>query len=167
MEAAQMTKKDEKNEVETTEAENRLDKANAIMKNRMMWSAGAGLFPIPVVDMVALSGIQLEMLYSFSKLYDVPFRKDIGKSVIASLLGSVLPTGMAPGLASLIKAIPLIGQTTGALTMSIVGGASTYAVGKIFIQHFEAGGTFLDFNPAKVKDHFAELYEKGKSKVST
>ena len=73
---------------------------------------------------------------------------------------------MAPGLASLIKVIPLIGQTTGVLTMSVVGGASTYAVGKIFIQHFEAGGTFLDFNPEKVKDYFAELYEKGKSKVS-
>lgn len=162
-----MNTKKEKTEVEVADSESPLEKANAIMKNRMIWSAGAGLVPIPVIDLVALSGIQLEMLYSFSKLYGVPFRKDIGKSIIASLLGSVLPTGMAPGLASLIKAIPLIGQTTGALTMSVVGSASTYAVGKIFIQHFEAGGTFLDFNPEKVKDHFAALYEKGKSKVST
>ena len=162
-----MTEKNEKPEVEAAENENQLEKANSIVKNRMMWSAGAGLVPVPVVDLVALSGIQLEMLYSLSKLYDVPFRKDIGKSIIAALLGSVLPTGMAPWIASMIKVIPLIGQTTGALTMSIVGGASTYAVGKIFIQHFEAGGTFLDFKPEKVKDYFAKLYEEGKSKVST
>ena len=162
-----MTMKNEKTEVEATESENQLEKANNIVKNRLMWSAGAGLVPVPVVDLVALSGIQLEMLYSLSKLYDVPFRKDIGKSIIAALLGSVLPTGIAPWVASMIKVIPLIGQTTGALTMSIVGGASTYAVGKIFIQHFEAGGTFLDFKPEKVKDYFAKLYEEGKSKVST
>ena len=162
-----MTMKNEKTEVEATENENQLEKANNIVKNRLMWSAGAGLVPVPVVDLVALSGIQLEMLYSLSKLYDVPFRKDIGKSIIAALLGSVLPTGIAPWVASMIKVIPLIGQTTGALTMSIVGGASTYAVGKIFIQHFEAGGTFLDFKPEKVKDYFAKLYEEGKSKVST
>jgi len=162
-----MTEKNEKPEVEAAENENQLEKANSIVKNRMMWSAGAGLVPIPVVDLVALSGIQLEMLYSISKLYDVPFRRDIGKSIIAALLGSVLPTGMAPWLASMIKLIPLIGQTTGAVTMSIVGGASTYAVGKIFIQHFEAGGTFLDFKPEKVKDYFAQLYKEGKTKVST
>jgi uncharacterized protein (DUF697 family) len=162
-----MTEKKEKTEVEETESESKLEKANHVVKNRMMWSAGAGLVPIPLVDLAALSGIQLEMLYSISKLYDVPFRKDIGKSIIAALIGGVLPTGMAPGLASMIKLIPLIGQTTGALTMSVIGGASTYAVGKIFIQHFEAGGTFLDFKPEKVKDYFAELYKEGKSKVST
>jgi len=162
-----MAEKNEKPEVEAAENENQLEKANSIVKNRMMWSAGAGLVPIPVLDLVALSGIQLEMLYSISKLYDVPFRRDIGKSIIAALLGSVLPTGMAPGLASMIKLIPLIGQTTGAVTLSIVGGASTYAVGKIFIQHFEAGGTFLDFKPEKVKDYFAQLYKEGKTKVST
>lgn len=161
-----MTKENEKTEVEATKSENQLEEGNNIVKRRMMWSAGVGLIPVPMVDLVALSGIQLEMLYSLSKLYDVPFRKDIGKSIIAALLGSTLATGMAPGLASVIKLIPLIGQTTGAVTMSVMGGASTYAVGKIFIQHFEAGGTFLNFKPEKVKDHFTALYKEGKSKVS-
>ena len=43
-----------------------------------------------------------------------------------------------------------------------VGGATTYAVGKVFIEHFESGGTFLDFDPEKMRDHFQELYEEGK-----
>jgi len=46
-----------------------------------------------------------------------------------------------------------------------VAGASTYAVGQVFIQHFESGGTFLDFDPEKVKGYFAEQFEKGKLAV--
>jgi hypothetical protein len=38
--------------------------------------------------------------------------------------------------------------------------ASTYAVGKVFIQHFATGGTFLDFDPDKVKAHFAAEVER-------
>ena len=36
-----------------------------------------------------------------------------------------------------------IGQSTGAITMPVIAGASTYAIYKVFVQHFESGGTFL------------------------
>ena len=38
----------------------------------------------------------------------------------------------------------------------------TYAVGKVFIQHFESGETFLTFYPEKVKAYYAEMFEEGK-----
>ena len=50
--------------------------------------------------------------------------------------------------------------------MPAAAGASTYAVGQVFIQHFESGGTFLDFDPDKVKAYFAEQVEKGKLVVA-
>jgi hypothetical protein len=34
---------------------------------------------------------------------------------------------------------------------------------RVFIQHFEAGGTFLSFDPEAVRDYFFEQYQKGKS----
>ena len=43
----------------------------------------------------------------------------------------------------------------------IVMGASTYAVGKVFVQHFEMGGTLLDFDPTKTKEFFAREYKEG------
>jgi hypothetical protein len=43
-----------------------------------------------------------------------------------------------------------------------VSGASTYAIYKVFVQHFESGGTFLDLEPAKVKSYFSEQFAKGK-----
>jgi uncharacterized protein (DUF697 family) len=59
--------------------------------------------------------------------------------------------------------VPVVGTVLGGLSMSLFSGAATYAIGKVFIQHFEAGGTFLDFNPISVKEHFHALYEEGQS----
>jgi uncharacterized protein (DUF697 family) len=51
---------------------------------------GASLVPVPLFDLLALSGVQLKMLHSLTKLYEVPFSKNLGKSSIASLLGGVM-----------------------------------------------------------------------------
>jgi hypothetical protein len=45
--------------------------------------------------------------------------------------------------------------------MGIFCGASTYAVGKIFVRHFESGGTFLNFNPEQVKEAFQKEFDDG------
>jgi len=47
--------------------------------------------------------------------------------------------------------IPLLGQACAVLTMPVSGGAATYALGMVFIQHFSSGGTFLNFDPDQVK----------------
>ncbi len=57
--------------------------------------------------------------------------------------------------------IPFVGSTLGALSMPVMAGASTYAIGKVFIQHFESGGTFLTFDPKAVKDYYAEQLKEG------
>jgi hypothetical protein len=45
--------------------------------------------------------------------------------------------------------------------MVLFCGASTYALGRIFIQHFNSGGTFLTFDAEKVQEHFRQLYAEG------
>ena len=50
--------------------------------------------------------------------------------------------------------------------MPVFAGASTYAIGKVFIQHFESGGTFLDFEPAKVRAYFSQQFDKGRDLAS-
>ena len=145
----------------------KLEESKRIIKNRVIASAGLGLIPMPLVDVVGLTSIQLEMVSKLAKLYDVPFRRDVGKSIIASLVGGVLPVSMVPGTFSLLKAVPLIGWTTGAVTMSVLGGATTYAVGRVFVQHFEAGGNLLNFDPVAMKAYFAEQFAEGKKVASS
>jgi uncharacterized protein (DUF697 family) len=140
--------------------------ADKILRNHIIGSMGVGLIPVPLVDFVALTGIQLNMLRRLAKEYGVPFSKDKVKNTLASLLGSGLTVSASGGIASLIKTIPIIGQTAGALSMPVLAGATTYAVGKVFVQHFASGGTFLDFDPDKVKDYYANMFKEGEKIAS-
>jgi len=142
--------------------EGREERLEKLSKHHILASMGIGLIPIPVVDVVALIGIQLNMIRKIAAEYGVPFRQDVGKSVITTLMGGFLPVTLGCAIASMVKFIPLIGQTTGAVTMPVISGASTYAIYKVFVQHFESGGTFLDLDPSKVKSYFAEQFAKGK-----
>ncbi|HLA28315.1 MAG TPA: DUF697 domain-containing protein [Syntrophales bacterium] len=137
-----------------------------MIKNHMYGAMGVGLIPIPVVDFLALTGIQIRLLYKLADFYGVAFSKERAKSIIAVLVGSFVPVATAGPIASIIKIFPIIGQATGALAMLITGGACTYALGHVFVQHFESGGTFLDFEPEKVKEYFAELFKEGQEAVA-
>ncbi len=146
-------------------AEGRAGRLEKLARNHILASMGVGLVPFPLVDMVALFGIQLDLLKKLSVEYNVPFKQECGKSIISSLVGGFLPASLGSVAASLFKFIPIIGQTTGAVTMPVASGAATYAIHKVFVQHFESGGTFLDLDPVKVKAFFAEQFEKGKKVV--
>ncbi len=137
-----------------------------IVKNHVIGSMGVGLIPIPLVDLVALTGIQLNMLRKISNEYDIPFSKDKGKNLIAALMGGGLSIPIAATLTSLVKAVPVVGQTAGILAMPVTAGATTYAIGKVFTQHFASGGTFLNFDPEAVKEYYAEMLKEGEGIAS-
>jgi len=130
-----------------------------------VWTAmGVGLIPVPVVDLVALTGVHVNLLRVLAKMYHVPFRKGIMRNILSSLIGGAIPVATAPTIAvSLAKAIPMAGQTVGVVTMPIMAGASTYALGRVFIQHFASGGTFLTFDPESVKEYYAEMLQEGQT----
>lgn len=152
---------------EQTEEQTRAEQANRIVRNYTLGAMGASLVPIPMLDLAAITGIQLKMLHSLAKMYDLPFKKDLGKSLIASLIGGYIPFVTTGTLASsFVKFVPFIGQGLALISMPILAGATSYAVGKVFIQHFEAGGTFLDFDPEEVREYFAEQFKEGE-KVAT
>lgn len=133
-------------------------KANDIIKNHMIWSMGAGgLIPIPIADVFAVSAIQIDMIRQLSKHYGVDFKETEGKAIITSLTSS----SAARLSARLFKFVPVIGQTIGGITVAIMSGASTYALGEVFKKHFETGGTFLDFNPENIKKFYQEKFKDG------
>ncbi len=137
---------------------NRTENANSIIKNHMVWSMGAGLIPVPIADFFAVSAIQLDMIRQLCKLYDVDFKETEGKAVITTLTGS----GLARLGARAIKFIPGVGTVLGGVTLAVLSGGATYALGEVFKKHFETGGTFLDFDPTRLKAFYDEKFEKGK-----
>ena len=139
---------------------------NDIVKNHVIGSMAVGLVPLPLVDLMALTGVQLNMLRKLTQHYNISFFKDKATNILATLIGSGMPVAFSGILSSLVKSIPIIGQTTGALVMPAISGASTYAVGKVFIQHLESGGTFLNFDPEAVKEYYGAMFKEGQQVVA-
>jgi uncharacterized protein (DUF697 family) len=137
---------------DATTPESRHADATKMVERFAMWSGAAGLIPVPFVDLVAIGGLQLQMLRRLSQIYQVPFAENRGKSLITALLGAAIPTSSGLGAAELLKAIPLLGTAIAAFVTPALAAASTFAVGKVFMQHFETGGTLLDFNPPDYRE---------------
>ena len=110
------------------------DAAEQVIKQHVIWAVGAGLVPVPIVDFVAVTAIQVDLIRQLCTLHG----------------------------ASAIKAIPGIGSLIGGLSMSIASGASTWGVGQVVNKHLAAGGTLTDLNVDKAKQMYEAEYEKGK-----
>lgn len=142
--------------------------AQKVVKRYMLWSGGAALVPFPVADMVAISGVQMKMLAEISKIYKIPFEKSCVQALVGSLIGYLLPHMFSVGLiGSLLKAIPGVGFLVGAPSFALFAAAYAWALGRVFIQHFESGGTFLNFDPDAVREHFRAHFEEGKKMAAS
>jgi uncharacterized protein (DUF697 family) len=141
--------------------------ATELVKRFAIWSGVAGLIPVPVVDIIAVGGLQLQMLRRISQIFDVPFSENRGKALIASLAGTLIPASSGMGAASALKAIPVLGTLVSGLVMPVLSAGATYAIGKAFIEHFASGGTLLDFNPPDYRDFVREQKEMWDSRAET
>jgi uncharacterized protein (DUF697 family) len=136
--------------------------AETVIRNHVVWSMGAGFIPVLVADIFAVSAIQMDMIRQLCKVYDIDFSATRGKAIVTSLTSSTLAR---IGAGSIVKLIPGVGTYLGGVTVSVFAGASTYALGEVFKQHFSSGGTILDFDPARLKKFYEEKFEKGKNVV--
>jgi uncharacterized protein (DUF697 family) len=141
-------------------AEQRHDFASKLVDRFAVWAGAAGLIPLPVVDVAAVGGLQLQMLHRISQIYGVPFSANTGKALIAALVGTIVPASSTLGAASLLKSVPVVGTVISALVMPALASGATYAIGKVFIQHFASGGTLLDFNPPDYREYIKVHYRE-------
>ena len=134
------------------------DAAEQVIKQHVMWAAGAGLVPVPIVDFVAVTAIQVDLIRQLCTLHGASYEEGNGKMWVGALTGGAI----ARIGASAIKAIPGIGSILGGLSMSIASGASTWGVGQVVHKHLAAGGTLTDLNVEKAKQMYEAEYERGK-----
>lgn len=140
--------------------------AHTIIRNHVLLSAAAGVIPVAFVDTAAVAVVQLRLLKELSDVYGVSFRADIGRSAVGTLLASVTPALLGGGVLgsaavnAALRSVPVVGAVTRFATQPLFNAAFTYALGKVFQQHFASGGTFLTFDPEKVKTYFREKYDE-------
>ena len=138
-------------------------RARKLVERFSLWSAVAGLLPIPVVDLAAVGAVQIQMLRRLSQIYDVPFSKNRGKAIIASLAGTMIPASAGLGVASAVKSVPVAGTAIGAMTTPALSVGATYVIGMAFIEHFARGGTLLDFEPPDYREFIKTGMKLGKT----
>ena len=148
-----------------TPASDRQILASKLVSRFALWSGVAGLIPVPFVDAFAVGGLQLQMLRRISQIYEIKFSENSGKAVIASLAGSLIPATSGIGAASMLKAVPIVGTLVGGFVMPTLSAGATYAIGKAFIEHFEGGGSLLDFNPPDYREFVKSQKEMWDSRV--
>lgn len=113
------------------------DDPERIVANYSRLAAAAGLIPIPGLNVVAFGGLQLKMIAELCAHYGVPFSSQLGRSIVAALIGSVAPARLG------MSAMPILGIVTG----PGLGYTATWAIGRVFMRHFASGGSLSDFDP--------------------
>lgn len=138
-------------------------RADRVIKKHVIWSTGAGLIPIPIADLAAVTAVQVSMLEELAVIYGVQYSESVLKSFVTALTG-----GMAARLgASALKAIPGLGSVIGGVSMSVMSGASTYGVGQVARRQFDDAADLAKVDLGKAKRDYKEAYEQGKDYVSS
>ena len=167
---AKASMKDETAEIAEMTPEERNAMASGLVDRFALWSGVAGLIPVPGIDILAVGGLQVQMVRRLSQIFDVPFSENRGKTLIASIAGAMIPATSGIGAASMLKAVPIIGTITAGFVMPVLSSGATYAIGKAFIQHFASGGTLLDFKAPDYMEFIRaqkEMWESRKSKKAS
>lgn len=137
-------------------------RAERVIKKHVIWSTGAGLIPIPVADLAAVTAVQVSMLEELAVIYGVQYSESVLKSFVTAVTG-----GMAARLgASALKAIPGLGSVIGGVSMSVMSGASTYAVGQVARRQFDDSADLARVDLGKAKKDYKAAYEQGKQYVT-
>ena len=144
--------------------EDRRAAAVKLVERFALWSGAAGLIPVPFVDLAAVGGVQIQMLRRISQIYNVPFSENLGKALVASLAGSMIPASSGIGAASILKSVPVVGMAISGIVMPVLSAGATYAIGMAFIEHFASGGTLLDFKPGDYREFIKARKEMWRSR---
>jgi uncharacterized protein (DUF697 family) len=136
--------------------------AGKIIASATKWSAAAALIPVPLLDLAALATVQSRMVVDLAVLYGESANKEVARGLVSVLLGTIAPASLAGAVAgSGIKAMPGVGTALGAASMAAFSGAATYAIGKVFVRHFEKGGSLMGFSAEAVTEDLKAEFAKG------
>lgn len=136
------------------------------IRRHTAFAAAGGLVAIPMIEVAICGTIQLRMIAKICDAYGVRFSENAVKAAIGTLVGSVLPVGaLGYTVFAAARAVPGIGQILGMLTLPVLAGAVTYAVGRVFAWHFAKGGTIEDFDAEAATGDFKREFEEGKRRA--
>jgi len=129
--------------------------AMKIVYRYMAVSAGAALIPVPGIDTTILAGVHVALIKQLCDHYGVDFTEHGARNILIAVAGSVVP-GTIGSIAGrkVLTLVPSTARVFGWALISASSAAFSYAIGRLFIHHFESGGTLLSLDPKALHDVF-------------
>lgn len=125
------------------------------------WTA-AGLGALPAVDLVAVSAVQAKLLHTLAHLYGQRWDRRTTTEFIG-LMGASVAGGLVSRMVSksVVKFIPMFGQTVGAVWGASTSGATTYALGKAAAHFFSRRSQGDRIDADTLRRVYAEAFADG------
>lgn len=99
-------------------------RADALIRDHVAGSVAAAAIPVPLLDLVAVTAVQLTLLRKLGRLYGTTVGVGAQGALAVGLLGAALPRVAA----SALKILPGIGWVGGTAAQAALSGAATWAL---------------------------------------
>ena len=124
----------------------RRSNAMRIVHRYVLISAAAGAVPVPVLDIAALGAVHVALIKEITEHYGAEFSEHAARNILVAIGASLIPGSIGSVVArKILRALPFVTPGLGLAAMSASSAAVSYALGTIFVRHFESGGTLDSF----------------------
>lgn len=125
--------------------------------------AAAGFGALPLVDIAGVAAIQLKLLHTLASIYQQPWSNRNTAEFFGFFgTGAVVSYGFQFAGRSVVKLIPVWGQTVGAVWGAASSGAITYGLGKAGCYYLGRKEKGLEVDGEALRDVFAQGLAKGR-----
>ncbi|HXZ83996.1 MAG TPA: DUF697 domain-containing protein [Myxococcota bacterium] len=111
------------------------DRDERLISNHIAAAAAAAAIPIPLVDLLAVTAVQLALVRSLARRHGAEIGIDAAGAVGVGLFGALLPRVAA----SALKILPGIGTVGGAVAQCAFSGATTWAIAESLRERLARG----------------------------
>jgi uncharacterized protein (DUF697 family) len=127
--------------------------AMKIVRRYVLISAGAGLITLPVIDVSALAAVHVALIKELTEHYGHEFSEHVARNILIAIGASLIPGSIGSILGrKLLRALPFVDPVSALAAMSGFSAFVSYSLGRVFIEHFERGGTLANFDVEHLHD---------------
>lgn len=148
-----------------------------LIQDHLPLAVQVGALNLPLVDITALSFVQLSLLRKVTSIHGLDFAEPTAQAIRHDLLTEIdTLEPISEGVNELAFAEPpdkLITDVPGRsgadsdvpniTVIALSAAASTYALAKVIFEHLERGGTLSNFDAAEYRARFQGLFREGRS----
>ncbi len=108
-------------------------KCHAVIHTATTAAGAAGASPIPISDAVVITGVQITMIISLGKVFDITLTQSVAKSLASATITQQAGRAI---FANVLKMIPGAGTIAGAFVGATTAGVLTEALGWMIADDF-------------------------------